>query len=209
MKSITRTSFIGISPDILLNDMKYCILVFLCCIITGLCSYSSGKVSSSETSNAHTNKSKKQSKNKWLSNPAIPKMAERIEKKVHASYKLQPMSPKNQYIRNIFMKDAKECSRLYYGWSTPYMIAASRTSKSIAFVIVKEVTKMPYHFVGYYSLGECIYLIDKSMQPLMTSPEGEKRALEFDYIIHYYTEGAVPIDDSGWPCYYSIDKDSI
>lgn len=89
------------------------------------------------------------------------------------------------------------------------MVAASRTSKSIAFVILKDVTKMPYSFVGYYSLGKSIYLIDKSMQPLMTPPEGEKKLIEFDYIIYYYTEGAVPIDDSGWPSYYSVDKDSI
>lgn len=196
-----------------MNRRRYILLLALTCALV-YCVGIEGKITTSDagipTSKAKRTKAKKTlPTNKWLSNPAIPKMAERIEKKVHASYKLQPMSPKNQYIRNIFMKDAKECSRLYYGWSTPYMIAASRTSKSIAFVIVKEVTKMPYHFVGYYSLGECIYLIDKSMQPLMTSPEGEKRALEFDYIIYYYTKGAVPIDDSGWPCYYSIDKDSI
>lgn len=192
--------------------MYYYVLILLCCIATYLCGYSSSNVSSyktAKTSKPPSNKGKKRSDNKWPSIPAIPKMAEKIEEKVHASYKLQPMTPRNQYIRNIFIKEAKECSRLYYGWSTPYMIAAIRTSKSIAFVILKVVTKMPCHFVGYYSLGECIYLIDKTMQPLMTPPEGEKRALEFDYIIYHYTEGAFPIDDSGWPCYYTVDKDSI
>ncbi len=189
--------------------MKYYVLIFLCCITTHLCSYSISNVSSSETSNMQSNKSKKQSRNKWVSNPAIPKMAEKIEKRMHASYKLQAMFPRNQYIRNIFTTDAKECIRLYNGWSTPYMVAVSRTSKSIAFVILKDVPKMPYCFVGYYNLGECIYLIDKSMQPLMTPPEGEKKAIEFDYVIYHYTDGAVPVDDSGWPTYYRVDKDSI
>lgn len=114
MKNIFPTSFIGINLVTLLDNMNY-ISILLCCI-TLLYGYSSSNISSLTTEKARKvqiQKNKTLPTNKWVSNPAIPKMAERIEKKVHASYTLQAMSPKNQYIQNIFMTDAKECIRLY------------------------------------------------------------------------------------------------
>lgn len=137
-------------------------------------------------------------------------MAQRIDKKVHRSYKLQAMSPQNQYLQNIFLKYAKLSSRINQAFYTPpFYIAVTYDEGFISFVELKRVEKMPYSFIGYYHVNNCTFLIDKPMRLLMNPPKGEKKSIEFDHIIYYYTKETYPIDDAGWPIDYYLDKDSI
>lgn len=173
-----------------------------------ICCYGSlkGKSISSlaESSATKTTKAKKRPKS------ILAPMAQRIDKKVHRSYKLQAMSPRNHYLQNIFLKQAKQSSRINQSFYTPpYYISVTYDKVFISFVELERVEKMPYSFIGYYYVNNCIFLIDKSMHSLMTPPEGEKKSIEFDHIIYYYTKGTFPIDDAGWPIDYHLDKDSI
>ncbi len=177
----------------------FLITTFILCCHGGF----EGKAISSIAGNS-TTKAKKRPKS------LLAPMAQRIDKRVHRSYKLQAMSPRNQYLQNIFLKYAKQSSRINQSFYTPpYYISVTYDEGFISFVELKRVERMPYSFIGYYHVNNCIFLIDRSMYPLMTPPEGEKKSIEFDHIIYYYTKGTFPIDDAGWPIDYHLDKDSI
>lgn len=182
----------------------FLITTFILCCHGGFEWKAISSIAGNSTTKAKKAKAKKQPKS------ILAPMAQRIDKTVHRSYKLQAMSPRNRYLQNIFLNYAKQSSRISQAFYTqPYYISVTYDEGFISFVDLERVEKMPYSFIGYYHVNNCIFLIDKPMYPLMTPPEGEKKSIEFDHIIYYYTKGTFPIDDAGWPIDYHLDKDSI
>lgn len=133
-------------------------------------------------------------------------MARRIDKKVHASYKLPQVSLNNRQVRNIInrmCKDRKDKDVYYAVYDVPIV---DSENTALHLLELSEVHSFSFEFIGYCQNDKACFLFDKSMRPYIESFSDEKGNIEFDVIIYRYTKGTPIIDDGGRPSVFYIKE---
>ncbi len=156
-------------------------------------------VTKQKNANTHTKKKPKS---------ILAPMAQRINKKVHVSYKLHQVSLKNQQLRGIINRISKRQDRgnVYYAvYETPIV-----GSENIALQLLElsEVHSFSFEFIGYCQNDKTYFLFDKSMRPYIEAFSDEKGNIEFDVVIYRYTKGTQIIDDGGRPLVFYIKENT-
>lgn len=135
-------------------------------------------------------------------------MARRIDKKIHASYKLPQVRLNNRQVQNIINrmpKDRKGKDVYYAVYEIPIV-----DSENIALHLLElsEVHSFSFEFIGYCQTDNVCFLFDKSMRPYIEAFSDAKGNIEFDVVIYRYTEGTQIIDDGGRPSVFYIKENA-
>jgi len=136
-------------------------------------------------------------------------MARRIDKKVHASYKLPQVSLNNRQVQNIINrmpKDRKGKDVYYAVYETPIV---DSENTALHLLELSEVHSFSFEFIGYCQNDKACFLFDKSMRPYIEAFSDEKGNIEFDIIIYRYTKGTPIIDDGGRPSVFYIKENNV
>lgn len=136
-------------------------------------------------------------------------MARRIDKKVHASYKLPQVSLNNRQVQNIINrmpKDRKGKDVYYAVYETPIV---DSENAALHLLELSEVHSFSFEFIGYCQNDKACFLFDKSMRPYIEAFSDEKGNIEFDIIIYRYTKGTPIIDDGGRPSVFYIKENNV
>lgn len=134
-------------------------------------------------------------------------MARRIDKKIHASYKLLQVSLNNRQIQDIINRISKDQKGkdVYYAMSRGTIDSDGRT---IYLLKLSEVHSFSFEFIGYCQNDKACFLFDKSMRPYIEEFSEEKGNIEFDVVIYRYTKGTPIIDDGGRPLVFYIKENT-
>lgn len=135
-------------------------------------------------------------------------MARRIDKKVHASYKLPQVSLKNRQVQDIIDRIPKDRQGkdIYYAVSIGPIDSDGRT---IYLLELSEVHSFSFEFIGYCQNDKACFLFDKSMRSYIEAFSDDKGNIEFDVVIYRYTEGTPIIDDGGRPLAFYIKENDV